>query len=87
VGFTPELSRFYGIVVKMFFMQSEHNPPHVHAIYGDYLGAFDIRTGNVIEGDLPNKAVGMVQEWIALHTGELEEIWESQQFRKLPPLI
>ena len=82
----PELTRFYGIVIKMFFLKKEHNPPHIHAIYGDYLGEFDIRTGEVLEGDLPRKAVHMIQEWIALHRDALMEIWQSQQFRKLPPL-
>lgn len=41
----PTLARFYGIAIKMYFLQSEHNPPHVHAIYGEDAGAFDIRTG------------------------------------------
>jgi len=82
----PELARFYGIVIKMFFLKKEHNPPHIHAIYGDYLGVLSIQTGEVIEGDLPGKAVHMIQEWIALHRDTLLDIWQSQQFRKLPPL-
>jgi len=82
----PELSRFYGIVIKMFFIKREHNPPHIHAVYGEYLGELDIRTGEVIEGDLPAKAVRMIQEWIEMHQNELLLIWQSQQFRKLPPL-
>ena len=40
----------------MYFQQSEHNPPHFHAIYGEYMGAFDIQTLEMIEGDLPSKA-------------------------------
>ena len=82
----PELSRFYGIVIKMFFLKREHNPPHIHAIYGDYLGEFNIQTGEVIQGDLPGKAVHMIQEWIGLHRDTLLDIWQSQRFRKLPPL-
>ena len=82
----PELTRFYGIVIKMFFLKREHNPPHIHAIYGEYLGELNILTGEVIEGDLPGKAVHMVQEWIELHRETLLDIWQSQQFRKLPPL-
>ena len=82
----PELSRFYGIVIKMFFLKKEHNPPHVHALYGEYLGELNILTGEVMEGDLPGKAVRMVQEWISLHRDTLLDIWQSQQFRKLPPL-
>ncbi len=42
----PALARFYGIVIRMYFLGSERNPPHIHAIYGDDTAAFDIRTGN-----------------------------------------
>lgn len=82
----PEISRFYGIVIKMYFKQSEHNPPHFHAISGDCLGAFDIRTGEMIEGDLPKRAVKMVQEWAEQHRKELLQIWKTQKFIELPPL-
>lgn len=82
----PEITRFYGIIIKMFFAGNEHNPPHFHAIYGEYVGEFDIRTLNMIEGDLPKKAQGLIQEWGKIHKNDLMEIWTSQQFRKLPPL-
>ncbi|MCL2106805.1 MAG: DUF4160 domain-containing protein [Oscillospiraceae bacterium] len=82
----PEISRFYGIVIKMFFIQSEHNPPHIHAVYSDYTGALTIRTGEVMFGDLPAKAIHLVQEWIAANGEDLLSMWESQQLKKLPPL-
>lgn len=82
----PVLSRFYGIIIRMYFLQSEHNPPHIHAIYNDNVAAVDFMTGRVIEGHLPSKAMNMVQEWIALHREELKEIWETQEFRKIQPL-
>ena len=82
----PEITRFYGIIIKMFFAGNEHNPPHFHAIYGEYVGEFDIRTLDMIEGDLPKKAQGLIQEWGKIHKNDLMEIWISQQFRKLPPL-
>ena len=44
----PEITRFFGILIKMFFM--EHNPPHFHALYGEYMGEFDIYTLNMLEG-------------------------------------
>ncbi len=47
----PEISRFYGIVIKMFF--KDHNSPHFHAEYQDYEAVFDINTLGLIEGDLP----------------------------------
>jgi len=82
----PVLSRFYGIVIRMYFLQNEHNPPHIHAIYNDDVAAIDFMTGNVLEGHLPSKALAMVQEWIGLNRDALKIIWETQEFRKLPPL-
>ena len=82
----PVLSRFYGIVIRMYFLQSEHNPPHIHAIDNEDVAAIDFMNGNVIEGHLPAKALGMVQEWINLHRNELKEIWDSQEFRRISPL-
>ena len=82
----PVLARFYGIVIRMYFLQSEHNPPHIHAIYGDDMAAIDIQTGAVLEGELPPKAMSLVSEWMGMHRRELMAIWETQEFRKLPPL-
>ncbi len=82
----PEISRFYGIVIKMFFASSEHNPPHFHAIYGDCVGEFDIRTLEMLEGDMPLKAQSLIREWGQTHQDDLMEIWNSQNFRKLTPL-
>ena len=82
----PVLTRFYGIIIRMYFLQSEHNPPHIHAIYNEDIAAIDFMTGDVIEGNLPPKALSMVREWIMLHRNELELIWNTQEFRKLPPL-
>ena len=45
----PVLSRFYGIVIRMYFQQAEHNPPHFHALYADDMAAVDIQTGEVLE--------------------------------------
>ena len=82
----PVLSRFYGIVIKMYFQQSEHNPPHIHAVYGEYIGAIDIQTTEMLEGDLPPKALSLVREWMSSHKAELLEIWNTQNFKPLPPL-
>lgn len=53
----PEISRFYGLIIKMYFRVAEHNPPHFHVIYGDTAGIFDIETLKMLEGDLPLKAL------------------------------
>ena len=82
----PEIARFYGIIIKMFFIASEHNSPHFHAIYGEYVGEFDINTLRMIEGDLPPRAVSIVSEWAELHQQELLEMWNTQRITKLPPL-
>lgn len=82
----PVISRFYGMTIKMYFQQSEHNPPHIHVIYGEYLGAIDIQTLEMLEGDLPVKALAMVREWTKIHQAELMQIWNTQEFIKLPPL-
>jgi len=82
----PVISRFYGIVIKMYFQQSEHNPPHFHVVYGEYIGAINIHTLEMLEGDLPPKALALVREWAQINKDELLDIWNTQQFRKLPPL-
>lgn len=82
----PVISRFYGVVIKMYFQQTEHNPPHIHAIYGEYIGAIDIQTGKMLEGDLPKRALKMVQEWTEKNKDELLTIWNTQTFVELPPL-
>ena len=82
----PVIARFYGVVIKMYFRQSEHNPPHIHAIYGECIGVIDIKTGEMLEGDLSNRALKMVQEWLKKHENELIKIWETQEFEELSPL-
>jgi len=65
----PEISRFFGIVIKMFF--DDHNPPHFHAEYGADLALIDIRSLCVFAGQLPPRALGLVIEWATLHRQEL----------------
>lgn len=82
----PVISRFYGIVIKMYFLQSEHNPPHIHAIYNDDTAAIDYMTGEIIEGYLPPKAFSLVKEWLEKNREDVKKIWETQEFKELPPL-
>jgi len=83
----PVLSKFYRIVIRMYFLQTEHNPPHIHAIYGDDMAAITISKGTGLVGELPNKALSLVREWISLHKDELLVIWETQDFKHLPPMV
>jgi len=84
----PEICRFYGIIIAVFF--DEHNPPHFHARYGGEKAAIDIRTLRVLEGDLPSRALRMVGEWAGQHQIELLEDWEivraGGQPKKIEPL-
>lgn len=83
----PVIARFYDIVIKMYFLAGEHNPPHFHAIYGEYVGIIDLKTLQMFEGDLPKKALNLVQEWATLHQKALQAMWENQEFQQLPPLV
>ena len=82
----PEVSRFYGIVVKMFFKPKEHDPSHIHAIYGECVGVFDLATSEMTDGDLPLTAQRLVKEWLSQHRYELEDMWRTQRIVQLPPL-
>jgi len=82
----PVISRFYGIIIRMYFIQAEHNPPHIHAIYGENTAEITILSGTVLEGHLPPKALAMVREWIEINKEDLLAIWDSQEFRTIKPL-
>jgi len=70
----PIISRFYGILIAMYF--NDHNPPHFHAKYTGYEALFNFN-GEIIEGELPKRAVNFVQEWISYHQEELQENWNK----------
>ena len=82
----PEICRFYGIVIKMFFKPKEHEPSHLHALYGEHIGIVDLKTMKMTEGDLPTRAQQLVQEWMSAHQDRLLEMWDTQKLEKLPPL-
>ena len=82
----PVISRFYGLIIKMYFQQREHQPPHIHVAYAEYSGSVVIADGRLLEGDLPNKALSMVREWMDLHRDELQSMWETQDFKEIPGL-
>ena len=75
----PEISRFLGIIIMMQWR--DHNPPHIHARYGDYEVTVDINKF-VIEGKFPKRALNLVLEWVELHKNELLEDWELAQKRE-----
>jgi hypothetical protein len=81
----PEISRFFGIVIAMFY--NEHNPPHFHARYGKNQVAIEIKTLRVLEGWLPSRAIGLVMEWASDHQEELLQDWEQARFGTIPNKI
>ena len=85
----PEISRFLGIVIAMYYQ--EHQPPHFHAKYGAHTGVFSIVDLKLIEGSLPNRVISLVLEWAFQHREELMEDWElamaKKPLRKIAPLV
>lgn len=82
----PVVARFYGILIKMYFSQSEHGAPHFHAIYGEFNAVFAIDTLEMLEGDLPARAQRLIKEWAAQYQKDLRDMWNLQEFRQLPGL-
>lgn len=84
----PEISRFYGIVITMYFL--DHNPPHFHAVYGDYTAEYDIRSLEVLNGKLPARAHLLVQEWAVIYRRDLMSNWNrartAKALKKIRPL-
>ncbi len=70
----PEISRFYGIIIRMFF--NEHNPPHFHAEYGEYRVVVNLND-EVVNGFMPKRALKLIFEWLDLHKEELINNWEK----------
>lgn len=72
----PTISMFYGIIIRMYYAPKEHPPPHFHVYYGEHRATIDIRTCEVIQGDLPRKQTKLVLAWAELHQEELMADWE-----------
>ena len=85
----PAISEFYGIIIYMYW--NEHNPPHFHAQYQGKEALINIKTLNVVEGDLPRRGLSLVLDWAELHQDELLRNWylcESKNHpNKIQPLI
>ena len=84
----PELSRFYGIIIHMFY--GDHPPPHFHAVYQGEEIKVIINTLEIIEGSMSRRAQALVLEWAALHRTELRQAWDlacrNQEPSKIAPL-
>jgi hypothetical protein len=84
----PRISEFLGIVIYMYF--SEHNPPHFHAIYGQFEAEILIENGELLKGKLPVRALSLVREWTEKYRDQLNQDWElarrHEELKAIPPL-
>ena len=84
----PEISRFFGIIIAMFY--NDHAPPHFHARYGEQRAIIGIDSLTVLGGRLSPRVLGLVMEWAALHQEELGEDWRLAErqapLRSIAPL-
>jgi hypothetical protein len=84
----PELSRFYGIIIRMFY--GDHAPPHFHAVYQGGQIRVNINTLEVMDGNMTSRAQALVLEWAELHRAELRQAWDmasrNQEPLKIQPL-
>jgi hypothetical protein len=84
----PEISRFFGIIVAMFY--NDHSPPHFHVRYGDDKAIIAIESLRLLEGKLKPRTLGLVIEWASLHQAELMDDWQlartMQPLKSIQPL-
>ena len=85
----PEISRFLGIIITMYF--NEHNPPHFHVQYNEFKASILIESLGILEGKLPGRVYSVVAEWAIEHKKELMDNWyelkETGNFHKIKPLV
>ena len=84
----PRISEFYGITIAMFY--NDHEPPHFHAIYGEHRVLIRIDPVEVLQGDLPRRALGLVYEWARSRQRELSADWslarDHRPLQRIAPL-
>lgn len=79
----PVIARFYNIIIKLYYIEDEHNPPHIHAQYNEHEGIFNIQSGELVRGSLPTNAERLVKKFILLYKERLLQMWERQDFEVL----
>ncbi len=80
----PEICRFYGIIIYMFF--NDHNPPHFKVKYSEFEANVLIENGTILNVDLPISKLKLVAAWAEIHKVELLSMWGSKVFHKIEPL-
>ena len=82
----PTIASFYEIIIFMHITRKEHLPPHIHARYGEYQATFIIETGELYFGDFPSKGRQLIKEFVLMYKKELQKMWDTEVYIKLPPL-
>ena len=84
----PQICYFYGITIYLQYL--DHNPPHIHVVYQGFKGQYEISSGRLLAGRMPNKADALIREWVQLRKNELDQIWnlakKGEQVFPLSPL-
>jgi len=84
----PSISQFYGI--KIYIYYDDHNEPHFHAYYGKYEAEIAIKSGELLEGNLPPSAKKLIKQWMKVHKEDLLEDWglaeKHEKLKKIDPL-
>ena len=81
----PEISRFYGIIIRMFY--GDHPPPHFHAVYQGQQAQINLESLEIMQGEIPRRALSLVREWATAHRTELERAWELASANRMPEKI
>lgn len=81
----PELSRFFGIIVRMFSeIGQPHHRPHFHVYYQEHVAILGIDPVEIISGSLPRRQQRLVEAWAELHQAELTADWDRLQAGRAP---
>jgi hypothetical protein len=84
----PELSRFFGIIIRMFSEPSErHHVPHFHAYYQENIAVFSVSPVEIVTGSMPQRQQRLIEAWAELHQEELLADWNLLQEGKPPAPI
>ena len=80
----PTISMFYGIIIRMYCAPDEHNPPHIHVYYNEFVGVLNLNNCEFTESNLPRKQKKLAEAWAELHKDELMADWNLAQNGELP---
>ncbi|MFQ5420378.1 MAG: DUF4160 domain-containing protein [Anaerolineae bacterium] len=83
----PEISRFYGIIIRLFYEFERHQQPHFHAAYGEYQASFTIDPPALLAGAMPRKQQHLILAWTEIHQEELLKVWQLAEQHMLLPKI